>query len=425
MSRPFARRASPRRARLRSGLRHRAAGLQQRTLALGLALAAVGVAIVVVAWQSTSGLPFESRYPFTVILPASTPPIDTNDQVRIAGKVAGGVSSVEPQDGRLRVNAYLRGSYAPLGRGASVHVGVLLGTTLVYLIVEPGDYHHPLPAGTVIPNSRVTVSSTLPQALEAFDAATRRALARDITVTGEGWLGRGQETNGALADLRADLRDGIPLLRAVDPAPGMLGRLIAGAAATAQGLEGLRPGDLGQATSGSADFFQTLATGNRAGELTARFAAVERQLLATLPQTDPALAQAADSARAFDALTRQVAGQLPAFETLFGSGGPLVQGSARLAAASPPVLRSLPPLLQQLRRPALTIPLIAGYGRRFARAVNAYAAEINSFGQRLAEATSFTLGGVPVLRTTSTIVCSSGRDPYPAPGQAARDRKPC
>ena len=54
-----------------------------------------------------------------------------NAQVRIAGKIAGTVTSVQPGPDVLRVNASLSGQYAPLGRGASVHIGVLLGTSLV------------------------------------------------------------------------------------------------------------------------------------------------------------------------------------------------------------------------------------------------------------------------------------------------------
>jgi ABC-type transporter Mla subunit MlaD len=114
--------------------------LDQRTLLLGFAVVAVGAVIIVFAWLSNNGLPFQSRYPFSVELPGTTPPVASGAQVRVAGKIAGAVTGVEPGPNTLRVNAYLDSSYGPLGRGASIHVGVLLGTTLVYLVVNPGDY---------------------------------------------------------------------------------------------------------------------------------------------------------------------------------------------------------------------------------------------------------------------------------------------
>jgi ABC-type transporter Mla subunit MlaD len=411
--------------RIRTTLHQLLAVLERRTLLLGGAVAAAGAVIVVFAWLSTSGVPFQGKYPFTVILPSSTPPVPTGAQVRIAGKVAGSVTSVEPTPTTLRVGAYLYSSYAPLGRGASVHVGVLLGTTLVYLVVNPGDYRHQVPAGSVIPMSRVTLSSTLPQALEAFDAATRSALARNITVTGEGWAGRGEQTNAAIGDQRIDYAYGTPLLRAVVPVRGVLARAVSAAAGVSRGILGLRPDDNAAGTTGAATFWQTLATRNRAAIVTERFAGAEHQLLATLPSADRTIAAATNAATQLEPLASEVVAEDPDFVALFASAPQLVDSTRRFNRYAPGVLRGLIPVLEALREPALALPLIVSYGSLFDRALAAYSTELAVAARQLAAVTSYSFNGHTAIRVTGTLGCVGGRDPYPAPGQAFKDRHSC
>jgi hypothetical protein len=411
--------------RIRGFLLRRVGALERRTLALGLAVAAVGGVIMIFAWLSTNGLPFQGRYPFSVILPGSTPPVAAGAQVRIAGKIAGSVTSVQPAPDTLRVNASLDPTYAPLGRGARVHVGVLLGTTLVYLVINPGDYHHPLPPGSVIPQGRVTLSSSLPQALEAFDAATRAALARNITVTGEGWIGRGAQTNTALAEQRIDYEQGTPILRALIPVRGVLARVVNDWAAFTQGVRGQRPDDNAAGTTGAATFWQTLAAHDRAATATQRFSGAEHQLLLTLPLANRTIAAGTAAAQSFEPLARQVASEDPDFAALFNSAPSLVDATRRFNRYAPHLLAGIIPILDALRDPARSLPLIVRYGAEFDRAIHAYGTELRVFARQLAAVTGYRYGGKAAIRITGTLGCIGGRDPYPAPGQAARDRRPC
>ena len=411
--------------RPRAAMLRGVARLEQRTLALGLVVTALGGAIGLFAWASTGGVSFGGRYPFTVILPGTTPPLAAGAQVRVAGKIAGAVSSTEPAPNTLRVNAYLSGSYAPLGRGARIHVGVLLGTTLVYLTVSPGDLRHPLPAGTVIPESSVTLSSSLPQALEAFNAATRRALARNIAVIGGGWAGRGAETNTAIADQTLDYQLGTPILRALVPSPGALGAVIQRAATVATALNGERPDDIAAGTTAAATFWQTLADRNRAGTLTARFAPAEQQLLQTLPQADETIAAATTAALQLEPLAIAIARLDPRFEALFASGPSLTDATRRFNAHAPAVLRAISAVLPELRQPAESLPVLVPAGNSVSAALAAYAGDIDTLAKGLAAVTSFSYGGRTALRLTGTIGCVGGRDPYPSPGQAEKDSKAC
>jgi hypothetical protein len=413
------------RLRIRGALLRRTAGLDRRTLLLGFCVVAAGAVIAVFAWVSTSGNPFQGKYPFSVELPGTTPPLASGAQVRVAGKIAGSVTGVQPGPNTLRVNAYLYSSYAPLGRGASIHVGVLLGTTLVYLVVSPGDYHHPLPPGTLIPESRVTLSSSLPQALETFDAATRAALARNLTVTGEGWVGRGAQTNTAIADQRTDYEYGTPLLRAVVPVKGILSQAIAAAATVAHSVLGERPDDLSAGTTAAATFWQTLADRGRAAVTTQRFSGVEQQLLQTLPVADRTISAATSAAQAFEPLGRQINALDPDFESLFSSAPTLVDATRRFNRYAPDVLRDFIPIFDAIRRPAEALPLIIQYGNELARGVSRYSTELAVLAQQLAAVTHYTYNGTTALRITGMLGCAMARDPYPAPGQAARDTGGC
>lgn len=409
----------------RSALLRTVSRLEQRTLALGILVCAVGGLIGLFAWASTGGISFGGRYPFTVILPGTTPPLATGAQVRVAGKIAGAVTGTEPAPDTLRVNAYLNGGYAPLGRGARIHVGVLLGTTLVYLVVTPGDRRQPLPPGTVIPESRVTLSSSLPQALETFNAATRRALARNIAVIGGGWAGLGAETNTAIGDQTLDYREGTPILKALAPAPGALAALIHDAAAVATALPGEHADDLAELTSGAASFWQTLAQHGRAGALVQAIPGAEQQLIATAQPTDTALQAATTAARAFEPLATAIARLDPNFEGLFASGPALTSATRTFNAHAPAVLDALKTVIPELRDPAESLPALIPSGNIVATALAAYAGDIDTLARGLAAVTSYTYAGKTALRLTGTIGCVGGRDPYPKPGQAEKDAKAC
>jgi hypothetical protein len=158
---------------------------------------------------------------------------------------------------------------------------------------------------------------------------------------------------------------------------------------------------------------------------TARFDPAEQQLLATLPLADQTIGAATSAADSLEPLARQIVAEDPSFAALFASAPSLVDSVRRFNRGAPNVLRELIPTLDALRLPALALPLIVGYGSTFGPALAAYSSELNLAAQRLIEVTSFTYGGKTALRITGTLGCPGGRDPYPAPGQALKERRPC
>jgi hypothetical protein len=205
----------------------------------------------------------------------------------------------------------------------------------------------------------------------------------------------------------------------------VLARAISAAATVSHAVLGLRPDDNAAGTTAAASFWQTLATRNRAAVATQRFAGAERQLLATLPLANQTLAAATGATRALEPLAREVIAEDPDFASLFASGPQLVDATRRFNRYAPGVLRGLIPVLDALREPALALPLIVSYGSVFDRALSAYSTELSVAARQLAAVTSYTYNGHTALRVTGTLGCAGGRDPYPAPGQAFKDRRAC
>jgi phospholipid/cholesterol/gamma-HCH transport system substrate-binding protein len=416
-----------RRSVIGSEVRHAAQRLEGHALALGLVIAAVGAVVVFVAAISVNGVPFQNRYAFGVELPGATPPLRAGAQVRVAGKIAGVVTAVEPGERTLHLEANLDPEFAPLGRGARVHVAVLLGTSLTYLVVDLGDQRAPLPEGTTIPSSRVTLSSSLPQALETFDRATRASLARNFTVLGAGYAGHGEATNRAIADQRVAFSQSLPLLRATVPRRGIVRGAIDDAAVVSGAVRGQRADDNGAGTAAARQVVETLATHREAGgRLTDRLASVEQHMSATLPRTERAIAATTQMVRALTPGARALNASLPEFVALFSTSEDLRDSTRRFNRYAQPVLRRLGPILRVLLGPARALPALLTDAAEMGDIAGPYAPEWVKLGTNLAKTTHYKyLGSQPAVRVSGAITCVAARNAYPAPGQAPKDRKAC
>ena len=75
----------------------RAAGkLDDHKLLLGAIVMVAGAFLAYVAFVSTTGPPFQSRYQIKVQVPGDSPPLRIGQAVRIGGQLAGLISGIEP-----------------------------------------------------------------------------------------------------------------------------------------------------------------------------------------------------------------------------------------------------------------------------------------------------------------------------------------
>jgi phospholipid/cholesterol/gamma-HCH transport system substrate-binding protein len=413
---------------VRGGVRR----LEGRRLLLGWIVAAVGLAMAWVAWESVNGVPLQDRYEVKVEVPASSPILKEGDAVRIAGRYAGFVDDVEPAEGNVLVSAQLRPEFAPLGADARANVKVRSIVYLTYLELIPGDVDDPLPEGGTIPVERTSSGVDLLEVVQVFDRRARSALEHTITSAGAGVAGRGEAVNATIADYEASAADLGSQTRALTARPGALARLLAGAAGVARGLRADRPDDVAALLdSGSAVAAALAARERELGEAIELLRPVEDELLATSPLADPLLADAQRTVRALEPAARRLAGALPEVNRLLALGDRIRLETARLAAAINPVLAAAAPVLRDLRPTIASIEPLLGPLDSLIAAVEPYAEDIRRAGRGIVSATDnsipvgATAAGNPALRFTPILTCHEAREPYPEPGETMRHSEPC
>jgi virulence factor Mce-like protein len=421
----------PRPARRRApkpSLRRSDERMAGRHVRAGVALVVVAALITVISVVSIRGLPFTSPYRVQAVVPASAPIVRPGDEVRIAGQPVGQVRTVSPAaSGRVISMEIDQGK---VGRNARATVRLRGLAGAVYIDLDPGDQASPAPSGWTIPRSRTSTGTQLTDVVSAFDSHTRKGLRRTLTAYGGGIAGRGQELNQMLADLPPALRQGRPLLEALDPAPGSLADLVHGLDGTLVGLAGTEPGALEK----------VIAKGNTA----VRAVAAEREPLAaairdlpatleaargTLPLASPLLADLRRTSTALAPVTARLGRALPSVNALLartddvGGVSELARGARPVLAAAGPVLRRAEPTAATLAPIATAVEPLAAYVARYPHDVFAGPHGFTTWGRFFYDAGQ--APGHRAVRFTPVFTCAPGRDPYPAPGQASKDRMPC
>jgi virulence factor Mce-like protein len=413
---------------VRAGLRR----LEGRELLLGCIVAAVGLALAWVAWESVNGVPLQNRYQVKVEVPASSPILKEGDAVRIAGRYAGFVDDVEPAGGNVLVTAELRPEFSPLGNDARANVRVKSVVYLTYLELVPGNVDDPMPEGGTIPIERSGSGVDLLEVVQLFDRRARAALRDSISTAGVGVADRGEAINPAIADLEAAGPDLTSQTRALTARPGALARTLAGAARVARGLRADRPDDVAALLDSASSVAGALAAREaELGEAIELLRPLEDELLATAPLADPLLADAERTVRALEPAARELSAALPEVNELLALGDRVRTETARLTAAINPVLAAAAPVLRELRPTVASIKPLLGPLQTLIDGVEPYAEDIERAGLGIVSATDnsipvgATAAGNPALRFTPILTCHEAREPYPEPGETMEHSRPC
>ena len=418
--------------RISRGVRGLVRRFEGRELLLGIVVGIVGAIMGFVAWQSVNGVPFQDRYEVKVEIPADAPIIKDGDAVRIAGRLAGFVTEVEPHRSNVLATVELRPEFAPLGQDARANVKVRSIVYLTYLELFPGNVDDPMEEGGTIPLARTGSGVDLLEVAQVFDAKARAALQDATTSAGTGLAGRGEDVNVGLADLRAALPELASQLEAVVSEPDAIARTIAGGARVSRGLASPGPDELARGIVAGSGVAGALATEAEAlGEALDLLRPFEDQLLETAPLADPLLDDAAAAARELVPAARTLADALPEVNEVLARGEEIRTETIRLTNAINPVLAAAAPVLRDLRPTVASIKPLLGPLNRLVDTVAPYADDIRRAGIGLVSATSTkyaagpTAGGAVALRFAPVLTCARARDPYPEPGETRTHSQRC
>ena len=406
--------------------------LDGHVMLLGLLVAAVGGVLGYVGWASTNGVPFQDRYLLKAEVPSDAPIVQKGDAVRIAGRLAGLVTDVQPGDGFREVTMELRPAYSPVGTNATATVRVKSIVYLTYVELDPGNLEEPIPDGGTIPVEQSGSNVDLLEVVELFDAKARETLQASIYNAGIAFAGRGPQINAAIRDLPEILQDGTPIFDALTPRAGALARFVAGAAATTSALEGERGDDVAATITSGSEVVGTLAAERTAlAETLERLRPFQDEFLKTSPTLDPLLDDAISLSRTLDPAVQEVAAALPDLNRTLLLGDELRSQTARLTGFLIPVLRKAIPVLAALEPTVASIDPLLKPLRKFTRTLDRYSADVEQSARNVLSATGVrypeghTAGGQPALRFGPVFTCHRNRNPYPQPGTAAADRESC
>jgi ABC-type transporter Mla subunit MlaD len=406
--------------------------LEDHKLAAGVAVSLVAAVLAWVAWASVNGVPLQPRYQVHAVVSADAPIVKPGDAVRVAGRLAGIVTDVEPHDGSRELTMDLRPTFAPIGQDARVRVTVKSVVYLTYVTILPGNLDRPMAAGGTIPLSHTRSGVGLLEVVQLFDKQARRTLSKASFNAGIGFAGRGPDVNGALHDLPPLTRNGAAELRALTSTRGAIAQSIAGTDRVVRGLAGARPDDVrallrsgGLAVGAVAHQQQALGSSL---DLLRPF---EDELIATEPVADPVLAHAATLTRTLRPALDALASALPDLNRALSLGDVLRRQTDRLTGFLRPVIRAATPVIASLEPTVASINPLLKPLARLVDTITPYRQDFARAGKGLVAATTkrFAAGQTapnnPALRFAPVFTCAGGRDPFPAPNTTRQHSQAC
>lgn len=415
--------------RRRVGIARGAERLARHEFALGLAVVAAMALMVWVSIVAISGVPFSNPYKLEAVLPAGAPLMKDGDDVRVAGQRAGQVREVLPgPEGGTLIKMDLNEGTVGEDARARVRIRGLAGS--VYVDITRGDTSRPLPSGARIPMSRTSSGVQLISVVADFDRAARDAISRSLERYGGALAGQGSVVNELIGDLAPASERLGPLMQAFAPEPGQLSGLLRATRLTMRGLAPAGSSDLGGLLASTAEVMAAVADRRDAlATVIDRLSPFEDEALASLPLARDTLVDAESAVTELQPGARELVVALPAVNRLLATRRPLAS-IGPLARAALPVVTAGVPLVGELRRPGLTLsPLAAPLGpfstylARYRDDLYAAPEAFTRWGQHRY---SFGMAsGARAVRFAPVFTCQFGRNPYPEPGSAPRDRKAC
>jgi phospholipid/cholesterol/gamma-HCH transport system substrate-binding protein len=167
------------------------------TLARGLAVGAIGVALVVAILLLAGG----NKHEYTLVFQSAGQLVKDND-VQIGGRRIGRVADIKLSgDNLAEVKIQVDEPYAPLHQGttATIRSGSLSGVANRFIALAPGPNNaKKIDDGATLGLDKTTTSVDLDQLFDALDPATRKNLQKVIKGSAQQYEGKGEKANEAL-----------------------------------------------------------------------------------------------------------------------------------------------------------------------------------------------------------------------------------
>jgi virulence factor Mce-like protein len=297
------------------------------TVATALAALAVFVGLAVLGVTAQRGLPWADTYELTAEF-ADAANVKRYAEVRIAGRRVGQVTDISSRDGTALIRLELERGAGPLRADTTARIRLkgTLGAKFVEL--TPGREGPVLGERATIPSTQTSVAVDMFELLESLDERRRADLRAILDGLGQGFAGRGEELNSALASAPPTLRDLAELAGAVNSRDGAAERLVPSTEAAAAAFDPVR---------------EELALGfEPMARALAPFAEQRADVQGALVEGPPALAAVRDGLAESDPLLRETAG--------------LAHELQRLTAPAPSALRRTTALMRQGRESLRSTP---------------------------------------------------------------------
>jgi len=311
-----------------------------RLVVAGIVTLVVIVGVALLTLRAPNGAPGLPRDAATVYLP-DVGSLRAHNDVRVAGVLIGQVKEVKPygSGAEVRLQLFPSAGRVPADSTAAVRSAGLLGQR--YLQILPGKSSETLADGGVLRAAGSSITLGIPDALETFDAATRRGLGQTVRGLGGGVLGEGQHINEGLDAAPQAARDFRASVDAVTADRAAVRGLLPALNRAAGALDGART-----------PIAQMLAPADRA---LAPFADQRAAVRATLAAAPGAFAAATPGLTAGERLLTTVRRLSTSAARTLPQAPAALRATTRLLRSSHAPLRKATPLVRQLRA---TVPSV-------------------------------------------------------------------
>ena len=325
--------------------RRRQAGRQTRihgALALGLIVLAAIVGWI--SFNALSGLPLQSRYTVTVLVPDAQRLVATDD-VRIAGVRVGQVQSLRAEqgsDGRVHAGVTLnldRSVQLPIDSAVAIGSVSPLGAT--YVGLTPGKSAQVVKPGGILPIARARPRVAVTDLFDIFDGNAAQNFRTATRSLAYGFAGRGADLNPTLQSMPTMLAS---LTSVTDALASRRARVAGFARAFARAGDALAPvaRQTGDLVAAAGTTFGALAANPRALRTAIQaFPRAERDATVALTSLQPALRGLAKLAPKLARGTRRLPVALRAVNRAARAGIPAMRALAPLTSPLRTVMRTL------------------------------------------------------------------------------------